>query len=100
MSRYAISVELKARPGKAEEVAAFLKSAEALVAAEPATVTWYAVRFDETTFGIFDTFDDEAGRRAHLSGAVAQALMARADELFETPPMIRQPAILADKLPG
>jgi len=88
---------LKARAGKEEEVAAFLKSALPLVEAEPETVSWYAVRFDQTTFGIFDTFKNEAGRNAHLQGRVAEALFARAAELFEMPPSVRQPVILASK---
>jgi hypothetical protein len=31
---------------------------------------------------IFDTFPDEAGRQAHLSGQVAAALEEKASELF------------------
>lgn len=97
MTQYAIFVELKARAGKEEEVAGFLKSAQALVEAEPETVSWYAVRFDQSTFGIFDTFNNEAGRNAHLQGRVAEALFARAAELFETAPSVRQPTVLAAK---
>lgn len=91
MPKLGIFVELKARAGKEEEVAAFLKSALPLVAAEPKTMTWYAVPFDQTTFGIFDTFKNESGRKAHLQGRVAEALFARASELFEMAPNVRQP---------
>jgi quinol monooxygenase YgiN len=98
MIQCGIFVELKARAGKEEEVAAFLKSARALVEAEPDTVSWYAIRFDQTTFGIFDTFNNEAGLNAHLQGRVAEALFARAPELFEVTPSVRQPTILASKL--
>jgi len=97
MTQCGIFVELKARAGKEEDVAAFLKSALPLVEAEPATVSWYAVRFDQMTFGIFDTFADEAGRNAHLQGRVAEALFARAEELFEVAPSVRQPTVLASK---
>lgn len=100
MTKVALYVELKAKPGKEEDVAAFLKSAEALVDQEAQTVAWFAVRFDKNTFAIFDAFDTEAGRQAHLGGQVAAALMARADELLETPPEIKSPEVLADKLPG
>jgi quinol monooxygenase YgiN len=100
MTSFALSVELKAKPGKEAEVAAFLAGARGLVEAEPATVAWFAVRLDAQTFAIFDVFDDEAGRQAHLSGAVAAALMAHADELLAVPPQIRMADVLADKLPG
>lgn len=99
MTRYALSVELKAKPGKEEDVAAFLVSAQALVDAEPATVAWFAIRLDQHTFAIFDAFDDESGRDAHLNGAVAAALMANASELLSEAPNIRKAQVLADKLP-
>ena len=73
---------------------------ELLVLNEPETVAWFAVRFDDNTFGIFDTFNEESGRRAHLSGPIAEALMSRSAELLEAMPTIRQPDVIADKLPG
>jgi len=100
MTRHALYVELKARPGKEDELAAFLSGAKPLVDAEPATRAWFGVRFDDQTFAIFDAFDDEAGRDAHLSGAVAAALMARAAELLAEAPQIRRAGVLADKLPA
>jgi quinol monooxygenase YgiN len=99
MTKVSLFVELKARPGKEESVAEFLASAEGLVAAEAGTVAWFAVRFDAQTFAIFDAFENEAGRTAHLNGAVAAALMAHADELLTVPPVIRKANVLADKLP-
>jgi quinol monooxygenase YgiN len=99
MTNVSLYVELKARSGKEDAVAAFLASAQSLVAAEPGTIAWFAVRFDRDTFAIFDAFNDEAGREAHLSGQVAAALMAHADELLATAPQIRKSNVLADKLP-
>lgn len=100
MTRFALYVELKAKPGKEEDVAKFLESARALVLAETGTIAWFAMRFDKSTFGIFDAFNDEAGRAAHLNGAVAAALMANAADLLAEHPEIRQPTILAEKLPA
>lgn len=91
---------LEAKPGKEDEVAAFLTGALPIVEGEPATTAWFAVRLGRTTFGIFDVFPDEAGRQAHLGGPVAAALMARADELFAAAPKIEQLDVLAAKLPG
>jgi quinol monooxygenase YgiN len=100
MTTCALYVELKAKPGKEEDVAKFLAGAQSLVAAEAGTIAWFAVRFDVQTFAIFDAFNDEAGRQAHLNGRVAEALMAHAGELLAEPPQIRSPSVLADKLPG
>ena len=100
MTSVSLYVELKAKAGKEEQVAAFLASAQSLVAAEPGTIAWFAVRFDQNTFAIFDAFDNEAGREAHLTGQVAAALMAHADELLAVAPQIRKADVLADKLPS
>lgn len=99
MTAKALFVELHAKSGREEDVAAFLKSAQSLVEAESGTVTWFAVRFDKSTFAIFDAFDGDEGRDAHLSGKVAEALMANADELLASAPQIRKADVLADKLP-
>jgi quinol monooxygenase YgiN len=99
MSKFALYVPLEAKPGKEKEVAEFLKSALPLANAEPGTVTWYAIQEGPTSFAIFDTFDDEAGREAHLKGKIAAALMAKAGELLAKPPSIHKLGILADKLP-
>lgn len=56
----------------------------ALVSKEPQTVSWFAFRIDENTFGIYDAFEVEAGRQAHLKGDVAKALLTHADTLLES----------------
>ncbi|HEY4008989.1 MAG TPA: antibiotic biosynthesis monooxygenase [Acidobacteriaceae bacterium] len=82
MAKQALWVMLKAKPGKEAEVEAFLKQGASMALDEPKTVTWYGVKMAPGTYGVFDTFDDEAGRDAHLNGAIAKALMAKASELF------------------
>ena len=99
MVKLALYVPLEAKPGKEEDVAAFLRSALPLVNEESGTVAWFAVRLGKSSFAIFDAFADESGRDAHLTGKVAAALMARADELFATPPQINKLDVLASKLP-
>jgi quinol monooxygenase YgiN len=99
MTKVAIYVELKAKAGKESALASFLTGAQGLAAAEPGTVTWFAVRFDDSTFAIFDAFNDEAGREAHLKGPIAAALMKHAEELLAASPQIRKANVLADKLP-
>lgn len=93
-------VRLEAKPGKEEAVAAFLQQGLQLANAEATTPVWFAARLDPSTFAIFDAFRDEAGRDAHLTGPIAQALMANAPELLATAPTIERLDVLGAKLPG
>ncbi len=88
---------LEAKPGKEAAVAELLASAASLAREENATRTWYAFRAGPRSFGIFDTFDDEAGRKAHLEGRIAQALMGKADELLAVAPDIKPVDLVAVK---
>lgn len=99
MTKFALYVPIEAKPGKEQEVADFLRSAIPLVDAEPGTITWYAVQEGPSSFAIFDTFNDEDGRDAHLNGEVAAALMAKAEagDMFTKPPQIHKLSILGDK---
>jgi quinol monooxygenase YgiN len=92
-------VRLEAKSGKEAEVENFLKSGLALVEEEPETTVWFAIRMGQSTFGIFDAFPDDSGRKAHLSGRVAAALMAKAPDLLAQPPVIENVDVLAVKLP-
>lgn len=97
MDKLAIWAKVEAKPGKENEVEAFLKSAQPLAVQENGTTTWYAVKLGPSTFAIFDTFPDEKSREAHLTGPIAKALMAKASELFSKPPEINKLGILASK---
>jgi len=91
-------VIMKAKAGKAQAVKNFLQGGLALVNREPETVSWFAFQIDEQTFGIYDTFEVEAGRQAHLKGEVAKALLANADDLledFDAPSSIQTVKVLA-----
>lgn len=93
-------VRLEAKPGKEADVEKFLEGGLPLVEGEPATTAWFAIRFGPSEFGIFDAFPDDSGRQAHLSGRVAEALMAQASELFARPPQIEPADVIAAKLPS
>ena len=95
MEAIGLLVTLEARPGKEADAEAFLKSAQPLALNENGTLKWYAIKLGPGKFGIFDTFANEGGRNAHLSGEIAKALGARANELFATPPQIEKVEILA-----
>ena len=97
MEKFALLARVEAKPGKENEVLNFLKSALPLAEAEPDTIRWYALKIGSSTFGIFDTFETEDGREAHLSGKIAEALMANASELLAKDPVIEKVDLLAIK---
>jgi quinol monooxygenase YgiN len=88
---------LKARPGKADELGAFLKQARELAAEEEGTVTWYAFRLDDTTYGIFDTFESEEARQAHVNGKIPAALQDAGSDLLAEDADIKPIDVLAVK---
>ena len=96
MEAIGLLVTLEARPGKEADAEAFLKSAQPLALNESGTLKWYAIKLGPGKFGIFDTFANEAGRNAHLSGDIAKALGARASELFAVPPQVQKVEVLAN----
>jgi len=97
MERFAILVRLESKPGKEKELSDFIKSALPLAQAELLTVKWYALQIGPSTFGIFDTFENEEGRKSHLSGLIAQALMQKAPDLLVSTPVIEMVDLLAVK---
>ena len=99
MYKVALFVRLEAKAGKENEVAKFLETGLALANQEATTPIWFALRIGQTTFAVFDAFTDERGRQAHLSGPIAQALMAKAPELLNKPPVIERIDVLGAKLP-
>ena len=94
MVKLALFVRLEAKSGQSEALRKFLESGLELANAETKTPLWFALRFGPTTFAIFDAFTDEDGREAHLTGSIAAALMARADELLAQPPRIEKVDVL------
>ena len=97
MLKLGLLATLEAKADKADDVAALLRGAQSLAAAEAGTIVWYAFQSSPTTFHIFDAFEGEAGRDAHLGGQIAAALMAKAPELLAAPPDIKKVDVLAVK---
>jgi len=99
MSQLALLVELKAKPGKESEVEAFLKKEASIVRKEPGTLSWHAARVDGEAgvYRIFDTFNDEASREAHLNGEAGKELVAQADKLFAVAPKVYRLQVVAEK---
>jgi len=99
MVKVALFARLEAKPGKEDQLAAFLDQGAQLARQEPTTPVWFAVRFGPRTFAIFDAFADDAGRQTHLNGPIAKALMANAPELLAAPPTIEPLDVVSAKLP-
>ncbi len=97
MVTYGLMATLEAKPGKEKELENLLKSSLELAQKEPKTVSWYAIKLDDKKFGIFDSFNDEDGRTAHLNGEIAKAVMQKAPELLAKDPQIEKIDILAAK---
>jgi quinol monooxygenase YgiN len=97
MVKLALLARLEAKPGKEKELSDFIKGALPLAMDEPGTIQWFALQLGPSTFGIFDTFENENGRKAHLAGPIAKALMAKAPELLSKDPVIEQVELLAVK---
>ena len=88
---------LEARPGKGGELAAFLKAGRGLAVAEAGTVTWYAFKINDASYGIFDTFATDDARTAHLNGQIPAALANVSADLLASAPDIQLVDVLAVK---
>jgi quinol monooxygenase YgiN len=88
---------LEAKPGKGADLGAFLESGRAIAVGEGGTVTWYAFKLSDTGYGIFDTFETEDARNAHLNGQIPQALGQVAPDLLAKDPDIRTVEVIAVK---
>ena len=97
MVKHALYVSLDAKPGKEAEVEAFLKQGAEMSRAEEGTVGWYGLKLNHGHYAVFDTFEDEVGRDAHMNGRIAKALLAKADELFSNKLQIHKLEIIASK---
>jgi quinol monooxygenase YgiN len=95
MKKLGLLVTLKAKKGKGLELSNFLNEAVNLARREEKTITWYSFRIDHSTFGIFDTFENESGRDAHLKGAIASGIMELAPNLLLTSPKIEKVEIIS-----
>jgi quinol monooxygenase YgiN len=88
---------LEAKPGKGDELAAFLKSGRDLAVAEEGTVTWYAFKISDTSYGIFDTFATDDARTAHINGQIPAALAQVSADLLARAPDIQPVNLVAVK---
>ena len=94
----ALHVTMEARPGKEKEVEQLLLEIRQHAEDEPNTRPWFGLRRSANVFEIFESFPDEAGRKAHLSGKGAALLMKRSNALLVRPAVIRKLDVLVTKI--
>ena len=89
---------LEPRQGKEADLQKVLRDALPLVEAEPKTRAWFSMRFDDGDCAIFDAFEDNAGRLAHLAGAVPRELAKHGLTLLGGLPDPDLVDVIADKI--
>ena len=96
-AKFGVLALVEAKAGKEQDVWDFLNGGREIVLNEPGTRSWYAFRVNENTFGIFDTFDTEEDREAHLSGAIPAALGEHGPAMLAKDPDIKLIELIAVK---
>ena len=99
MMKIGLLARIEAKPEYADKVEELLRGAQELAEQEQGTVSWFAFRQDATTFGVFDTFNDEQGRQQHLEGPIAAALGQIAQTMLSSAPVIAPVDLLGVKVP-
>ncbi len=97
--KFGLLARIEVKPEYTDQVEAMLRHAVELAEKEQRTAAWFSFRLDATTFGVFDTFDDEQGREEHLQGKIAAALMDAAETMLSSAPVIEPVDLLGVKVP-
>ena len=98
MIKKALVVRIEAKPGKEAAVRQFLLEGLPIIEGETQTPVWFALHLGGLSFGIFDAFQSDSDRKAHLAGDLAALLMEKTPELFSAPPLIENADVLAQKV--
>lgn len=89
MSELAVWATITILPGQQEEAERFFARSREILDAEPGTTSFAAVRIDDTTYGVFDTFADQAALDAHIAGGSGRdAVFGAVGTVFAAPPVI------------
>ncbi len=99
MAKYALLIELKAKPGLDAEVVKFLSKEAEITRGEPGTLSWHATKVEGATgeYRIFDTFDTTEARDEHVNGPGGIELTENAERLFAVAPKINYVTFVAQK---
>ena len=91
-------LRLPIKSSHVEDTEAFLRDGQSVVAGGPATTAWFALRFEDGDYGVFDVFPDKAGRRAHLTGDIPKQLALHGLPWLQGLPTMSFADVLAQKL--
>ena len=91
-------LRLPIKSSHAHDAEAFLCDGQSVVAGEPATTAWFALRFEDGDYGVFDVFPDKSGRRAHLTGDIPKQLALHGLPWLQGLPDMSFADVLAQKL--
>ncbi len=91
-------LSFRAKEGNELKVEQFLRDAQPMVQAEPGTTAWFALRWPQRRYGIFDVFPDHSARFAHITGHVPRELAKHAFSLLGGMPSMDMIDILATHL--
>jgi hypothetical protein len=79
-------------------IVVFLRNGESVVEQQPGTTNWFAIRFENGDYGVFEVFPNPRGRRAHLTGKIPQQLAPHGLPLLDDLPHMSFADVLADKV--
>jgi quinol monooxygenase YgiN len=91
-------LRLPIKPDHAADAESFLERGRDIVADEPGTIAWFALRFEDGDYGVFDVFPDKSGRRAHLTGEIPKQLARHGLPWLSGLPHMSFADVLAQKL--
>lgn len=95
MSQIAIFATLKVLPGQQAAAEKFFARSREIMDAEAGTTSFFALKIDDDTYGIFDTFVDQAALDEHIEGASGKnAVMALIGKIFAGPPTITKSQVI------
>jgi quinol monooxygenase YgiN len=93
-------LSFKAKTGHDAQVEQFLREARNYVMDETGTTSWFALRFPDGDYGIFDVFPDNGARFMHLVGHVPRELAKHALSLLGSMPDMHLLNVLAESCQG
>lgn len=88
-------LSFRAKEGNELKVEQFLRDAEPWVQQEPGTIAWFALRWPQRRYGIFDVFPDHGARFSHITGRVPRELAKHALTLLGGMPAMDMLDVLA-----
>jgi quinol monooxygenase YgiN len=78
----------------------FLEDLATEVSWEKTTRAWFGIRYMRGEFGVISSFEDEAGREAHLAGTAMANLVGAEHKLMTAAPRVTKIDVLGSKMPA